>query len=275
MNRNTLYWVSILIIMTTFIIGQSVTDEDSISSEEESAAESSHNLYIMFDQERGNTDHIATGAEYSFSLIGDWGSLQDTEFSTSLAGNYASLSDEPYALDGNFHTQFDLWANMGLSPFFFYDYSFDRSLGLINRHNIAVGAKKKLGRVFSISYAIMYEMEEYDSTDVFPRHSLRPKVKFVLNDGAAVIDFRTFYKPRVDDTNEYLWENELRISLATLYELLSIDFSFNHSFNSRYDENDVLKPEDEWDYDWKNDLAKPTYYKSTDYSVSLGLSFSM
>ena len=121
----------------------------------------------------------------------------------------------------------------------------------------------------------MYEMEEYDSTDVFPRHSLRPKVKFVLNDGAAVIDFRTFYKPRVDDMNEYLWENELRISLATLYELLSIDFSFNHSFNSRYDENDVLKPMDEWDYDWTKDLPIPTYYKSTDYSVSLGLSFSM
>ena len=136
-------------------------------------------------------------------------------------------------------------------------------------------AKKRLGRVFSISYAIMYEMEEYDSTDVFPRHSLRPKVKFVLNDGAAVIDYRTFYKPRVDDTNEYLWENEVRISLATFYELLSIEFSFNHSFNSRYDENDVLKPEYEWEYDYKRDEVIQTYYKSTDYSISLGLSFSM
>ena len=84
MNRNTLYWVSILIIMTTFIIGQSVTDEDSISSEEESASESSHNLYIMFDQEQGNTNHIATGAEYSFSLIGDWGVCRIPNFQLSL-----------------------------------------------------------------------------------------------------------------------------------------------------------------------------------------------
>jgi len=279
MNRNISYLVLILNITFTFLIGQSTEDEDTIASyieeTKESANQSFHDLYIMFDQEQGNTDHIAAGGEYSFSLIGDFGKFQDTEFSISLAGNYASLSNEPYALDGNFHTQFDLWANMGLSPFFFYDYTFDRSLGLIHRHNLAVGAKKRLGKVFSISYAMMYEMEEYDSTEVFPRHSLRPKVKFVLNEGAAVIDYRTFYKPRVDNTNEYLWENQLKFSLATFYELLSVEFSFEHSFNSRYEDNEILKPEDEWDYDWEKDEPIQTYYKSTDYSVSVGLSFSM
>ena len=120
----------------------------------------------------------------------------------------------------------------------------------------------------------MYEMEEDDSTRVFPRHSIRPKVKIVLNDGAAVIDYRTYYKPKLD-MSEYLWENELKISLATFYELLSIDFSFKHSFNSRYDESEIFKPEDEWDYDYETDELTPVYYKPTDYSVSLGLSFSM
>ena len=274
MIRNTSYWALILSTTVAFSLGQNTSDEDTTAVQEENSTESFHDLYIMFDQEQGNTDHIAAGAEYSFNLIGDWGKLEDTEFSISLAGSYASLSDEPYALDGNFHTQFDLWANMGLSPFFFYDYTFDRSLGLIHRHNFAVGAKKRLGRVFSLSYAFMYEMEEYDSTRVFPRHSIRPKVKFVLNDGAAVIDYRTYYKPKLD-MSEYLWENELKISLATFYELLSIDFSFKHSFNSRYDDSEILKPEDEWDYDYDTDELTPVNYKPTDYSVSLGLSFSM
>ena len=242
---------------------------------EEGGSQSSQDLYIAFDQTSGNTNNLVSGAEYSYSLVGELGPLTDTEFSISFGGNYATLDEEPYALDGNLHTQFDLWANKTYSPFFFFDYSYDRSLGLINRTDLAVGGKMRVGRIFSVSYAYMFEDEEYDSVATFSRHSIRPKVKLVLADGAFFMDLRTFYKPRVDDTNEYLWENELRISLATLYELLSIDFSFNHSFNSRYDENDVLKPMDEWDYDWKNDLAKPTYYKSTDYSVSLGLSFSM
>ena len=100
---------------------------------EESAVQSSQDLYVAFDQTSGNTNNLVSGIEYSYSLLGDVGSFTDTEFSFSAGGNYATLDEQPYALDGNIHTQFDLWANQKYSPFFFYDYSFDRSLGLINR----------------------------------------------------------------------------------------------------------------------------------------------
>ena len=100
--------------------------------EEEVGSSSSQDLYVAFDQTSGNTNNLVSGAEYSYSLVGDLGLLTDTEFSISFGGNYATLDEVPYALDGNFHTQFDLWANQTYSPFFFYDYSFDRSLGLIS-----------------------------------------------------------------------------------------------------------------------------------------------
>ena len=130
---------------------------------EEGAVESSQDLYVAFDQTSGNTNNLVSGLEYSYSLLGDLGSFTDTEFSFSAGGNYATLDEQPYALDGNIHTQFDLWANQKYSPFFFYDYSFDRSLGLINRTDWAVGGKVRFGRMLSVSYAYMFEEEEYDS----------------------------------------------------------------------------------------------------------------
>ena len=247
--------------------------------EEEGGSTSSQDLYIAFDQTSGNTNNLVSGAEYSYSLVGDVGPLTDTEFSISFGGNYATLDDEPYALDGNFHTQFDLWANQTYSPFFFFDYSFDRSLGLINRTDWAVGGKMRLGRMFSVSYAYMYEEEEYDSVEVFSRHSIRPKIKLVLNEGALFMDLRTFFKPRVDDMEDYLLENVLVLSIATFYEALSIDVTLSHSFNSKYEgDNKVLKPLDEWesmfDPDYGDYVSKETYYKDTDLSVSIGFSLA-
>ena len=247
--------------------------------EEVVGTESSQDLYIAFDQSTGNTNNLVTGLEYSYSLVGDIVSLSDTEFSVSLGGNYATLDDEPYALDGNFHMQFDLWANQTYSPFFFFDNSFDRSLGLINRTDWAVGGKMRVGRIFSVSYAYMFEEEEYDSVETFSRHSIRPKVKLVLADGAFFMDWRAYYKPKVGDTEDYLLQNTIVFSIATFYDALSVDITFNHSFNSKYEgDNKVLKPIEEWesvfDPDYGDFIAKETYYKDTDISASIGLSLS-
>ena len=247
--------------------------------EEEGGSQSSQDLYIAFDQTSGNTNNLVSGAEYSYSLMGDIGPLTDTEFSISFGGNYATLDEEPYALDGNFHTQFDLWANQTYSPFFFFDYSFDRSLGLINRTDWAIGGKMRVGRIFSVSYAYMFEDEEYDSVATFSRHSIRPKVKLVLADGAFFMDWRTFYKPRVDDTEDFLLENVLVFSVATFYDALSVDITLSQSYNSKYEGNDkVLKPMEEWesvfDPDYGDFIAQETYYKDTDLSVSIGFSLA-
>ncbi len=45
---------------------------------EENSSESSHDLYIAFDQTSGNTNNLVSGAEYSFSLLGDLSSFTDT-----------------------------------------------------------------------------------------------------------------------------------------------------------------------------------------------------
>ena len=116
-TRLSIFNITLFICLLSTIFAQ---DED-----QQVGVNSSQDLYIAFDQTSGNTNNLVTGAEYRFSLVGDVGSLKDTEFSFSLGGNYATLEDEPYALDGNIHTQFDLWANQKYSPFFFYDYSFD------------------------------------------------------------------------------------------------------------------------------------------------------
>jgi hypothetical protein len=47
--------------------------------EEEGGSQSSQDLYIAFDQTSGNTNNLVSGAEYSYSLIGDLGPLTDPE----------------------------------------------------------------------------------------------------------------------------------------------------------------------------------------------------
>ena len=264
-----------LSFLGNFLLNNLYAQEDEIQK----GVESSQDLYISFDQTSGNTNNLVTGAEYKFSLVGDIGTLEDTEFSFSLGGNYATLEETPYALDGNVHTQFDLWANQKYSPFFFYDYSFDRSLGLINRTDFGIGGKIRFGKIFSLSYAYMFEEEEYESVETFSRHSFRPKVKLILADGNFFFDYRAFYKPRVDDFEDFLLENILVLSVVTFYEALSVDITLKHSYNSKYEgDNKVLKPLEEWesqyDPDYGDFVAKETFYKDTDLSVSIGFSLA-
>ena len=125
----------------------------------------------------------------------------------------------------------------------------------------------------------MFEEEQYDSVETFSRHSIRPKVKLILADGAFFMDWRAFFKPRVDDPEDYLLDNVLVFSISTFYDALSVDITLSHSFNSKYEgDNKVLKPMEEWesvfDPDYGDFIAKETYYKDTDISASIGLSLS-
>jgi hypothetical protein len=80
-------------------------------------------------------------------------------------------------------------------------------------------------------------------------------------DGGLVFDYRFYFKPRVDNFEEYLLEHELKVSIATFYEMLSIDFNYTNKYNTRYDAN-------------KNkDLDIANLYKDTDESISIGFSF--
>ena len=66
-----------------------------------------------------------------------------------------------------------------------------------------------------------------DSTEIqgggknsFMRHSLRPKIKYKFLDGNVIFDYRFYYKPKVDDFEDYLLEHELKISMVTFYEAI-------------------------------------------------------
>ena len=105
-----------------------------------------------------------------------------------------------------------------------------------------------------------------DSTEApaeeFFRHSIRPKIKFKLFNDNLVFDYRFFYKPRVGDLEDYLLEHELKISIATFYEALTIDLNYTNKYNSRYDgEQKFINPE----------TLLP--YKARDENISVGLSF--
>ena len=67
----------------------------------------------------------------------------------------------------------------------------------------------------------------------------------------------------MDDVNDYLLEHELKISIATFYEALSIDLNYTNKYNSRYDEVVIINDE----------TGMP--YKAVDESISLGVSFAL
>ena len=100
-----------------------------------------------------------------------------------------------------------------------------------------------------------------DSTSEFLRHSIRPKFKIKLFDENIVFDYRFYFKPKVEDFNDYLLEHELKISIATFYELLTVNLNYSHKYNSRFDSEDILNPDT---YE---------FYKPVDESISIGLSF--
>ena len=196
--------------------------------------------------------------------------------------------------------KFDLWANQKLSPFLFFEKSFDKTIGLSDRLNYGLGAKVGTFMGLSLSYAFLAEKETYalpiiddiqiidisemedwelhyeeiaydttldttytsiDSTSEFLRHSIRPKFKIKLFDENIVFDYRFYFKPKVEDFNDYLLEHELKISIATFYELLTVDLNYSHKYNSRYDSEDILNPDT---YE---------FYKPVDERISIGLSF--
>ena len=56
-------------------------------------------------------------------------------------------------------------------------------------------------------------------------------------DENVVFDYRLYYKPKVDDFEDFLLEHELKVTLSTFYDALSLNLNFTNKYNSRYDPN--------------------------------------
>ena len=312
---NKLYVVTLLLV-TTPIFGQ---DADTTDFEEEGGNEMFTSVDLSYSSDKGNTDFLSTYYGFSFSIVGDVGPLTDTEFSINFSRSNDELDGEPFTDDQSLTSQFDLWANQRISPFLFFQNSFDKTIGLNNRINYGIGAKLGINKWLSLSYALLNETEEYepffgytdstafdyytytdsvwwgeydyvmtefdsdyyywipidttidgvdyvytdsslvyadyyytDSTlagqyhvvtdsvnlggeQKFWRHSFRPKIKLKLFDNNVVFDYRFYFKPKTDDWEDFLLENELKITIATFYEAVTIAFSYTDKYNSRYD----------------------------------------
>ena len=259
----------------------SQTDPDTSSSDdggEERKYAMNTSVYVDFSKNTGNTTAEILYYGLSFGLFGDYGPLKDTEFSFNYSANDAVVSGEQWEDDANLILKFDLWASQRFSPFLFLQNEKDAIVGLNNRLNYGMGGKVNLLFGTSISYALLAESENYtiyestiesidsveseyyyytwdydttygyseaDSIRNFARHSIRPKIKFKLLDGNVVFDYRFYFKPNVEDFDDYLLQNELTVNIATFYEALSIYLTYSDSYNSRYDKPDAqFKPKD-------------------------------
>ena len=279
----------VLSLVTVPIFGQ---DADTTDFEEEGGKEMFTSVDLSYSQDNGNTDFLSVYYGLSFSVLGDVGPLTDTEFSINFSRSDDKLDGESFSDDQSLTAQFDLWANQRISPFLFFQQSYDKTIGLENRMNAGAGAKIGLFKGFSISYAFLFEKEsyklseisgidstlmtyyyyedfyEYDTTysiattdSSFFRHSIRPKYKVKLFDGNVVFDYRFYFKPRIDNFDDYLLEHELKISIVTFYEALSVDFNYTNKYNARYDDGGIINPDTGMDY------------ADTDENISVGLSF--
>ena len=279
----------VLSLVTAPIFSQ---DIDTTDFEEESGNEMFTSVDLSYSQDKGNTDFLSLYYGFSFSVLGDVGPLTDTEFSINFSRSDDKLDGESFTDDQSFTSQFDLWANQRISPFLFFQKSYDKTIGLENRMTAGAGAKIGLLKGFSISYAFLFEKEsyklseisgidstlmtyyyyedfyEYDTTysiattdSSFFRHSIRPKYKVKLFDGNVVFDYRFYFKPRIDNFDDYLLEHELKISIVTFYEALSVDFNYTNKYNARYDDGGIINPDTGMDY------------AETDENISVGLSF--
>ena len=311
--------LSILLFSISF-----AQDADTTAVEEkESGKEMYTSVDISYSQDKGNTDFLSLYYGFNYTLIGDLGPFKDTEFLFDFNRSDDELDGESFTDDQALTLKFDVWANQRFSPFLFFQKSFDNVIGLEDRLNYGLGAKVGLPFGLSVSYAFLFEKEDYlyyeygdsaaydlngnvssgdfyytdsvavdtnyyyydayygddfyvytdsaayyyytDSTETpaeeFFRHSIRPKIKVKLFDNNLVLDYRFYYKPRMDNFDDYLLEHELKVSLATFYEALTIDLNYTNKYNSRYDGTKLINPE----------TGMP--YKSKDENITFGLSF--
>jgi len=277
-----------LFLIYGIMFAQSEDDTSGVDVEDlvEPAFSTSTSVYGDYSQSTGNTSADILYYGLTFDIRGDIGPLKDSEIFFSYSRSDSKLDGDQYENDENIISTVDIMANRYfISPFLFFQNQKDAIVNLKNRRNIGLGAKIRLPFGFSLSYALLpeeeiydwefisdstfiedeyyydsgeweYEFSTFDSTRTLTRHSIRPKVKWKVLDGNVVFDYRFYYKPNISDFDDYLLVNELKISISTFYEALSLSINYNDSYNSQYD------------YD-----GSPI--KSKDSDISIGLSFDL
>ena len=204
--------------------------------------------------------------DYTDSLAIDYYNYSDSLFIGLYDYDSTIINEDDYYY---YDTFYDTWdaayftgdfdAN-GDSVFTFYNYDST----LIDGYWAYHGDSTKVGTYYEITDS--NQVSVGGKAENFYRHSIRPKIKLKFFDESLVFDYRFYFKPRVDDFEDYILEHELSISIATFYELLSIDLNYTNKYNTRFDINNggrnIINP------------LTGVPYKERDESIILGLSFS-
>lgn len=186
----------------------------------------------------GNTEQSEYAATGSFSRKGDIkiGStlLQDTELRIVLSHSRGVLEDSLYQHEGEATFLFDVMAHQTFSPFFLSGWEYDSTAGLDSRLEAGLGLKWAFGSGFSISGAVLFELEDYKGEGRVSqiRWSIRPKYKKTFPSGMSVV-YMVFFKPIQGDFNNYLIKNDAFIELPTALPWLSIKLTVEHDYNSQ------------------------------------------
>ena len=123
--------ISIFFILSPFIFSQ---DSDSTNTEDNNR-ESYTSVEASYSRDKGNTDLDSKYFGISYTLIGNAGPLTDTEFLIDYNRSDDKLDGYPFTDDQFLTLKFDIWANQRISPFLFFQKSFDNITGLEDRMN--------------------------------------------------------------------------------------------------------------------------------------------
>ena len=150
------------ILTLLFFVTAVAQDADTTTVEEEgSGREMYTSLDLSYSQDKGNTDYLSLYYGFNYVLIGDFGPFKDAEFLFDFNRSDDQLDGEPFTDDQSLTLKFDVWANQRFSPFLFFQKSFDNVIGLEDRLNYGAGAKVGLPFGLSVSYAFLFEKEDY------------------------------------------------------------------------------------------------------------------
>ena len=202
------------------------------------SADITNRLGVSYYEYGGNYEYSYYNLSWYYAITGDInkGSLQlpDTEFSIYLSTSKSTYYGHMYTNDANLVLKTDLFANQNFSPFLIFQWNFDSTTALDYRYNPGLGGKVRLGPPgFSISYAFLGEYYKYTGYDKgqLLRHSIRPKLKLHPVEGIEIVE-QLYYKPESGNSENYLVNNILTISVDTVIPGTEIIFEHTYNINS-------------------------------------------
>jgi len=188
--------------------------------------------------QQGNTNLTSYAIVFTSEYLGDLklGSLnlKDSEVKLALGHTRGRLNNALYQHDGSASFLVDILAHQTFSPFFLSYWAYDSTTALVKRLQMGVGGKYSVPAGLSISFAYLWEIEEYRKKEAVTqfRLSIRPKYKKKFVNGIS-INYMIFIQPLIKDFSNFLVDNHFVLSIPTVSEKLKLTMMWRDQFNSQ------------------------------------------